>query len=146
MDDLTNFWKLDIANAARAISTKALSPVALTQMMLDRIGKIDPYLLSYVTVLRNEALASAAHAEKEIASGKYRGPLHGIPIAIKDIYDTEGVRTTACSKLRENYVPDRDCTVVRKLRVAGAIDSRKGNNSRIRIRIRIRIQLGAHGI
>ena len=90
-------------------------------MMLDRIGKINSKLLSYVTVLKNDALKSAANAEKEIAGGKYRGPLHGIPIAIKDIYDTKGVKTTACSKVRESYVPEEDCTVVRKFREAGAV-------------------------
>jgi aspartyl-tRNA(Asn)/glutamyl-tRNA(Gln) amidotransferase subunit A len=90
-------------------------------MMLDRIGRIDPKLLSYVTVLKDDALSFARQAEKEIADGNYRGALHGIPIAIKDIYDTKGVRTTACSKVRENYVPAEDSTVVRKLREAGAV-------------------------
>ena len=121
MNDLSNAWKLDIAAAGSRISDKSLSPVALTEMMLDRIGKIDLKLLSYVTVLKNDALKSAANAEKEIAGGKYRGPLHGIPIAIKDIYDTKGVKTTACSKVRESYVPEEDCTVVRKFREAGAV-------------------------
>jgi aspartyl-tRNA(Asn)/glutamyl-tRNA(Gln) amidotransferase subunit A len=121
MSDLSNAWKLDIAAAGSRISDKSLSPVALTEMMLDRIGKIDSKLLSYVTVLKNDALKSAANAEKEIAGGKYRGPLHGIPIAIKDIYDTKGVKTTACSKVRESYVPEEDCTVVRKFREAGAV-------------------------
>jgi aspartyl-tRNA(Asn)/glutamyl-tRNA(Gln) amidotransferase subunit A len=74
-----------------------------------------------VTVLKDAALKSAENAAKERAVGKYRGPLHGVPIAIKDIYDTKGVRTTACSKVRENYIPDEDCTVVRKFREAGAI-------------------------
>jgi Asp-tRNA(Asn)/Glu-tRNA(Gln) amidotransferase A subunit family amidase len=60
------------------------------------------------------------NSEKEIAGGKYRGPLHGIPIAIKDIYDIKGGKTTACSKVRENHVSDQDCTVVRKFREAGA--------------------------
>ncbi len=121
MSNLSNAWKLDIAAAGSRISDKSLSPVALTEMMLDRIGKIDSKLLSYVTVLKNDALKTAANAEKEIAGGKYRGPLHGIPIAIKDIYDTKGVKTTACSKVRESYVPEEDCTVVRKLREAGAV-------------------------
>jgi aspartyl-tRNA(Asn)/glutamyl-tRNA(Gln) amidotransferase subunit A len=121
MKDVSNAWKLDLAGAAQQVSQRSLSPVALTQMMLDRIGKIDPKLLSYVTVLEDDALRSAAQAEKEIAAGKYRGPLHGIPIAIKDIYDTKGVKTTACSRVRENYVPTEDCTVVHKLREAGAI-------------------------
>ena len=121
MNDLSNAWKLDIAAAGSRISDKSLSPVALTEMMLDRIGKIDSKLLSYVTVLKNDALKSAANAEKEITGGKYRGPLHGIPIAIKDIYDTKGVKTTACSKMRESYVPEEDCTVVQKFREAGAV-------------------------
>ena len=121
MNDLSNAWKLDIAAAGSRISDKSLSPVALTEMMLDRIDKIDSKLLSYVTVLKNDALKSAANAEKEIAGGNYRGPLHGIPIAIKDIYDTKGVKTTACSRVRESYVPEEDCTVVRKFREAGAV-------------------------
>src|SRR6516165_2514440 len=121
MKEVSGWWKLGIAAVAHDISSRSLSPVALTEMMLDRIARIDPKLLSYVTVLKNDALKSAADAEKEIAGGKYRGPLHGIPIAIKDIYDTKGVRTTACSKVRENYVPEEDCTVVRKFREAGAV-------------------------
>ena len=121
MKDLSSAWKLDIATIGARISDKSVSPVALTEMMLNRIGRIDPKLLSYVTVLRDDALKSAAAAEKEIAGGKYRGPLHGIPVAIKDIYNTRGVRTTACSKLRENYIPDQDSTVVRKFREAGAV-------------------------
>jgi Amidase len=79
-------------------------------------------LKSYVTVLRDDVLVTAAVADEEIAAGKRRSPLHGIPIAIKEILDTKsGVRTTACSRVRENYVPDQDCTIVRKLREAGAV-------------------------
>ena len=120
MKEVSDCWKLDIAAVAREISAM-VSPVALTEMMLDRIARIDPKLLSYVTVLQDDAIRSARQAEKEIAGGNYRGALHGIPIAIKDIYDTKGVRTTACSKVRENYVPDDDLTVVRKFREGGAI-------------------------
>jgi aspartyl-tRNA(Asn)/glutamyl-tRNA(Gln) amidotransferase subunit A len=119
--DLSSAWKLDIAAIGARIADKSVSPVALAEMMLNRISSIDPKLLSYVTVLRDDALKSASLAEKEIADGKYRGPLHGIPIAIKDIYDTRGVKTTACSRVRENYIPDRDSTVVRKFREAGAV-------------------------
>jgi aspartyl-tRNA(Asn)/glutamyl-tRNA(Gln) amidotransferase subunit A len=121
MKDLQNAWKLDIAAIASRILDGSFSPVGLTEMMLSRIDRIDPQLLSYVTVLKDAALKSAENAAKERAVGKYRGPLHGVPIAIKDIYDTKGVRTTACSKVRENYIPDEDCTVVRKFREAGAI-------------------------
>jgi aspartyl-tRNA(Asn)/glutamyl-tRNA(Gln) amidotransferase subunit A len=121
MKEVSGRWKLDIAAVAHDISTRSVSPVALTEMMLDRIARIDPKLLSYVTVLKDDAISSARQAEKEIADGRYRGALHGVPIAIKDIYDTKGVRTTACSKVRENYVPAEDSTVVRKFREAGAI-------------------------
>jgi aspartyl-tRNA(Asn)/glutamyl-tRNA(Gln) amidotransferase subunit A len=121
MKEVSDCWKLDIATVAHNISTRSLSPVALTEMMLDRIARIDPKLLSYVTVLKDDAISTARQVEKEIADGHYRGALHGVPIAIKDIYDTKGVRTTACSKVRENYVPADDSTVVRKFREAGAI-------------------------
>ena len=121
MKEISGCWKLDIAAVAHDISTRSLSPVVLTEMMLDRIARIDPKLLCYVTVLRDDAISSARQAEKEIADGHYRGALHVVPIAIKDIYDTKGVRATACSKVRENYVPAEDSTVVRKFREAGAI-------------------------
>jgi aspartyl-tRNA(Asn)/glutamyl-tRNA(Gln) amidotransferase subunit A len=121
MKDLSDCWKRDIAAVARDISARSLSAVGLTEMMLDRIGRIDPKLMAYVTVLPDDAIRSARQAEKEIAGGNYRGALHGVPIAIKDIYDTEGVRTTACSKVRENHVPAGDSTVVRKFREAGAV-------------------------
>jgi aspartyl-tRNA(Asn)/glutamyl-tRNA(Gln) amidotransferase subunit A len=121
MTDLLTAWKLDIAGAARQISERSLSPVALTEMMLDRIAIIDPKLLSYVTVLKESALQSAAAAQKEIANGKYKSPLHGVPIAIKDIYDTAGIKTTACSKVRATHIPESDSTVVRKFREAGAV-------------------------
>jgi aspartyl-tRNA(Asn)/glutamyl-tRNA(Gln) amidotransferase subunit A len=121
MNKLSDAWKLSIAEAAAGISDNSLSSTALTQMMLDRIATIDPELKSYVNVLHDDALHAADVADKEIAAGRRRGPLHGIPIAIKDIFDTRGVRTTAGSRVRENYIPDEDCTVVRKLREAGAV-------------------------
>ena len=121
MEGLESAWKLDIAAVGSRILDRSVSPVALAEMMLDRIERMDPEVLSYVTVLKDDALKSADIAEKEIAGRKYRGPLHGVPIAIKDIYDTKGVRTTACSRVRENYIPDQDCTVVRKFREAGAV-------------------------
>jgi aspartyl-tRNA(Asn)/glutamyl-tRNA(Gln) amidotransferase subunit A len=121
MKDLESAWKLDIAAVASLIADRSVSPVALTEMMLARIARIDPQVLSYVRVLNDDALRAAEVAEQEIAAGKYRGQLHGIPIAIKDLYDIKGVKTIAGSKVRENYVPDRDGTVVRKLREAGAV-------------------------
>jgi aspartyl-tRNA(Asn)/glutamyl-tRNA(Gln) amidotransferase subunit A len=121
MEKISDCWKLDIAAVAERISSRSLSPVALTEMMLDRVARIDPKLSSYVTVLADDAIHSARQSQTEIASGKYRGALHGVPIAIKDIYDVKGIRTTACSRARENYVPAEDSTVVRKFREAGAV-------------------------
>ncbi|WP_101951144.1 amidase [Mycobacterium sp. 3519A] len=121
MDDITSAWKLDISTVAALIASQSVSPVDLTTMMLGRIAKIDPALQSYVTVLGEQALNDATVAADEIAAGRNRGPLHGIPIAIKDIYDTAGIRTTSCSKVREHHVPTADATTVRKLKEAGAI-------------------------
>jgi len=90
-------------------------------MMLHRIETIDPRLQAFVTVLADSALREATAAEHEILAGRHRGPLHGIPIAIKDVYDIEGVKTTSGSRVRANYVADSDCTVVRRLKEAGAI-------------------------
>jgi Asp-tRNA(Asn)/Glu-tRNA(Gln) amidotransferase A subunit family amidase len=116
MNQLSTAWKLSIAEAGARIRDYSFSSAALTKMMLDRIAAIDPKLRSYVTVLGDDALKAAAAADTEIASGRDRGALHGIPIAIKDIFDTKGVKTTACSRVRENYIPDQDCTIVRKFR------------------------------
>ena len=94
---------LTIAEAAPLIRDGHLSPVELTQAYLQRIGEIDGRLDSYVTLLPDRALEQARQAEAEIAAGNYRGPLHGIPIALKDLYDTAGIRTTAMSRV----TPDR---------------------------------------
>jgi aspartyl-tRNA(Asn)/glutamyl-tRNA(Gln) amidotransferase subunit A len=113
--------KLDIAGAAKAIKSKSLSSAELTERMLERIARIDPNIKAYVTVLPESARGSAKQADAEIRSGKNRGPLHGIPIAIKAIYDVKGEKTTACSRIREDYVAETDSTVVQKLKEAGAV-------------------------
>jgi len=115
------FANLDIARAANAIRAKTLSPLELVEGLLKRIASVDPYLKAYVEVLAEQARASAKESETEIASGRYRGPLHGIPVAIKALYDVKGVKTTSSSRVRADYVPQADCTVVKKLREAGAI-------------------------
>jgi amidase len=89
--------------------------------MLDRIGAVDARLSSYATVMAEQAMAAAAEAEREINAGKYRGPLHGVPIAVKDLCYTRGVRTMAGAAVLKDFVPDEDATVVRKLRDAGAV-------------------------
>src|SRR5437763_5418633 len=112
---------LTIAEAARLIETRELSPVELVDSRLDRIARLDDRLHSVIRVLADEARAAARSAEQEIAAGKYRGPLHGIPLGLKDIYETAGVATTGHSKVMQDHVPKADAFSVKKLRDAGAI-------------------------
>ena len=112
---------LTIAEAARRIRTKDLSPVELVQASLDRIATVDEQLHAYVLVLAEQALVAARRAETEIAAGDYRGPMHGIPIGLKDIYETAGVRTTGQSRLRQDHVPVADSTTAERLKAAGAV-------------------------
>lgn len=121
MSEMSPLHYLDIATAAERIRSGKLSSVALTEAILDRITAIDPIIRSYVTVTGKDAIQAAENADKRIRSGDYLGPLDGIPLAIKDLYDTAGIRTTSCSKVRENYVPTEDATSVAKLRAAGAV-------------------------
>jgi aspartyl-tRNA(Asn)/glutamyl-tRNA(Gln) amidotransferase subunit A len=110
-----------IAEVAPRLESGELSPVELTQACLDRISALDGEISAFITVLADSALEEARHAEGEIRAGNYRGPLHGIPIAHKDLLYTNGVRTTAGSRVLADFVPDVDATVVRKLREAGTI-------------------------
>ena len=103
------------------IRSREVSPVEATEAYLDRISEIDGKLNSYITVCREEALAAAQEAEREIASGGYRGPLHGVPMAVKDQLNTRGIRTTGGSTILADNVPDEDATVIAKLKDAGSI-------------------------
>src|SRR5215472_17634769 len=118
---------MTIANVSRHIRSKKLSPVELTNWFLQRIKRLNPVLNAYVTLTEERACADAKAAEKEISRGKYRGPLHGIPFSIKDNLATRGVRTTAGSKVLNDWRPDFDATVVAKLKDAGAIILGKTN-------------------
>jgi aspartyl-tRNA(Asn)/glutamyl-tRNA(Gln) amidotransferase subunit A len=118
---------LTIAEVAPRIKSRKISPVELTRLFLDRIDRLNPTLNAYVTVTADDALATAMIAEIELAQGRYRGPLHGIPFSIKDNIATKGVRTTAGSKILDSWKPDFDATVVAKLREAGAIILGKTN-------------------
>jgi amidase len=106
---------------AQRIQARELSPVEVTRHLLARIAALDPHYHSYVTVLADQALAQAAVAEAEITAGHYRGPLHGIPIALKDLCFTKGIPTTCGAQMFANWLPDHDGTVVQKLSAAGAI-------------------------
>ncbi|HEV2223115.1 MAG TPA: amidase [Candidatus Acidoferrales bacterium] len=112
---------LTIAEAAALLRKKKISPVELTETALQRIEMLNPRLNAFITVTAERALREARTAEREIARGKYRGPLHGIPITLKDNICTEGVRTTAGSKILENFIPLADAEVAGKLSRAGAI-------------------------
>ena len=112
---------LTIGEASGLIKDKKLSPVELTQAYLDRMGAIDGKVKSYVTPLPESALQEARVAEADIQKGNYRGPLHGVPIGLKDLYDTKGVRTTGQSKVFEHRVPTENATVVTKLQEAGTV-------------------------
>jgi len=119
--DGTPLHYLTIGQASRLIQQREVSPVELVEAYLRRIDEIDGTLKAYVTVVADQALADARAAETEIAGGNYRGPLHGVPIGLKDLYDTAGVRTTGQSKVLEHRVPAKDATSVAKLRGAGTI-------------------------
>jgi aspartyl-tRNA(Asn)/glutamyl-tRNA(Gln) amidotransferase subunit A len=112
---------LTIAQSAELLRARKLSPVELAQAQLKRIAELDPQLNAYVTVTADRALEHARRAEQEIAKGNYRGPLHGIPFGLKDIYNTRGILTTAGSRICSGNVPDEDATTVRKLYAAGAV-------------------------
>ena len=112
---------LTIAEAGALISKRELSPVELVESRLARVEQFDGKLNSFIRILADNALATARSAETEIMAGRWRGPLHGIPIGLKDIYETRGVLTTGHSKVLIDHVPERDATSVRRLTEAGAI-------------------------
>jgi aspartyl-tRNA(Asn)/glutamyl-tRNA(Gln) amidotransferase subunit A len=112
---------LTIAEAGALIDKRELSPVELVESRLARIERLDGKLHSFIRVLREPARAAARAAEVEIMAGKRRGPLHGIPIGLKDIYETKGVPTTGHSKVLIDHVPQQDATSVQRLTDAGAI-------------------------
>jgi len=116
LDQLTG---LTIAEAARAFRTRELSPVELTRACLRRIEALDAKLNAFVTILPERALAEAQEAEDRLAAGRARGPLDGVPFALKDLFETAGVRTTAGAKILADYVPQRDAACVRRLNEAG---------------------------
>jgi amidase len=110
-----------VSEVAALIESKELSPVELTEAMINRIESLDGQYKSYATVMADHAKASAQAAEKEILAGRYLGPLHGVPIAVKDLCFTKGVRTMGGARVLRDHVPDFNGTVVEKLESAGAV-------------------------
>jgi len=117
----TPLHHLTVAEAGRHIAGGTLSPVALVDAFLARIEAVDLRVHSYITVTTDRARAAAQAAERELRAGRRRGPLHGIPFAVKDNYHVAGVPTTAASRLMLDYVPDATATAVARLEQAGAI-------------------------
>ena len=112
---------LTIAEAARRISNRQLSPVELTRAVLERIERLNPVVGAFITVTADQALEAARAAEQEIQRGRYRGPLHGIPVGVKDTHYTRGILTTAASPVLADFIPDHDAAVVERMKAAGAI-------------------------
>ena len=113
--------ELSIAEASDLLRRKQISPVDLTKSCLARIEQLDPTINAFITVMDESALDQARKAEAEIHGGNWRGPLHGIPIGLKDLFDTAGVKTTCGSALFAERVPSEDAEVVRRLKSAGAV-------------------------
>jgi amidase len=112
---------LSLEDMAGRIASREISPVAITEQMLARIARVDPILKSYATLTADQAIADARAAEKDIQAGRYRGPLHGMPIGVKDLCYTNGVRTMGGTAVLRNFIPTFDATVVTRLRAAGAV-------------------------
>ena len=114
-------YELTVSEAARQIKAKTLSPVDLAQSLLDRIDATDKELKAWVTIDREEVLSTAKEREEEARQGKSLGLLHGVPVGLKDIFYTAGMKTAAGSKVYADFVPDYDATTVAKIKEAGGI-------------------------
>jgi aspartyl-tRNA(Asn)/glutamyl-tRNA(Gln) amidotransferase subunit A len=118
---------LSFREAAQLLRRRKISTVELLNAILERIDRLNPELNAFITVAAERALADAQRAQREISRGGNRGPLHGIPLLIKDNIETQGIRTTAGSKILANFIPERDADVVSALREAGAVIVGKTN-------------------
>ena len=118
---------LSLRQVSNRIAARELSPVEVLNAIVERTDAVEGHVHAYITPTLDRAMEDARQAEREIAAGQYRGPLHGVPIGLKDNYWTEGVRTTAGSKLLADFVPTEDGTAVSKLRAGGAVITGKLN-------------------
>jgi aspartyl-tRNA(Asn)/glutamyl-tRNA(Gln) amidotransferase subunit A len=119
--------ELTLSEAARRMRARQLTSTELTKAFLDRIDIYNPKLNAFITIMREQALAQADLLDKEARSGKFRGPLHGLPIVLKDNIDTAGTRTTAASQVFDDRVPTEDAYVTEQLKLAGAVILAKAN-------------------
>ena len=106
---------------SKLIKLGQISPVEIIEAHLERIELTEPVLNSFITLTAEQAINAAHKAESEITSGNYKGPLHGIPVGLKDLFNTGGIKTTSGSRIFDNFIPDRDCTVAARFNNAGAI-------------------------
>ncbi len=120
MDELEICY-MSAGDLGKLIKAGEISPVEIIEAHLSRIRATEPVLNSFITLLPDQARAAARQAERDIRAGRYRGPLHGIPVALKDLFNTGGVRTTSGSRIFDTFVPAEDCTVAARFRDAGAI-------------------------
>jgi aspartyl-tRNA(Asn)/glutamyl-tRNA(Gln) amidotransferase subunit A len=118
---------VNLQEIASALRKRTVSSAELVSDSLRRIAALDPKLNAFITVTAELAKSQARQADQELAEGKNRGPLHGIPIAVKDVFCTQGIRTTCGSKLFADHIPERDAAVVERLRAAGAVMMGKTN-------------------
>jgi aspartyl-tRNA(Asn)/glutamyl-tRNA(Gln) amidotransferase subunit A len=121
MSSFDELLALDVAALGEKIRSRQMSPVELTEAYLDRIEETDAQLHAYITVTAERARAAAKAADKEIAAGGWRGPFHGIPVALKDLCYTQGIRTTGGSKIFAEFVSEFDCTIWTRLEQAGTV-------------------------
>ena len=126
-DRRENFAFASIHEIAPKIKDGSVSPVELTQIALERIAKLDSKLNSFLDVWQDESLASASKAEREVANGDYKGPMHGIPIGLKDLVDVEGKATTGGSKVLQSNIATSNAAVTNRLNRAGAVTIGKTN-------------------
>ncbi len=124
---MNNLHYISLTQVAELIKTKQVSPVTVVEECVRRIEQFNPATNAFITVMADEARAQAKQAEAEINAGNYRGPLHGVPVAFKDMYDTADIKTTAAFKYFRKRVPSKDAVAVAKLKDAGAIVIGKTN-------------------
>src|SRR5256885_4488847 len=124
---MTDYRYSSIAEVSGAVRQSRVTSVAVVQACLQKIQELQPTLDAFITVLTKQALEDAKRADQEIKAGNWKGPLHGIPVGIKDFFDTAGIKTTAATARFQNRVPNQDAVAVTRLREAGAIVVGKTN-------------------
>ena len=115
------FIYMSASDLADKIKEKQISPVEVVQAYLDRIEAVDAKVNAFITVMSDEALEAARRSEADVIAGSIKGPLHGVPVGVKDQIYTKGIRTSCASKIRSHFVPNFDATVVEGLKRSGAI-------------------------